>query len=150
MSRQKMIKPEITNLNKAIFFLSVAVNAYPAEMGNNGAAQLNHMLQVRASMSRQHAFALIADALATGLLVFNRQKNKSLVVDADIYFVWRDIFRHSLNFFQTSVASKSWPVPEVRWTLTYEEKKMLDEHILGRRLGEYTSTDDKTIDWSEV
>lgn len=149
----KMDRPFPNDLNGAIFFLALAVKHYKETLSHNGAVKLNRMLHVRSSYSQEESFALIADALAMGILVFDKKNNKSLVVDDEIFKVWRDVFSHHVYTFQTYVASPKWPLTQVRRNLTANERHCLIKNIMKGRLFQdklssemVKNTDDN--DWS--
>jgi len=149
----KMDRPFPNDLNGAIFFLALAVKHYKDEFSHNGAVKLNRMLHVRSKYSQEESFALIADALAVGVLVFDKKKHKSLVVDEDVFKVWRDVFSDRAYTFQTYVASPRWPLVRVRRNLTDDERECLIKNIMkGRLFREKISSEsaknDDDKDWS--
>jgi hypothetical protein len=131
---QKKDKPVPNDLNGAIFFLALAVKHYKEAFSRNGAVKLNRMLHVRSCYSQEDSFALIADALAMGVLVFDKKAHKSLVVDDEVFKVWRESFSHNVYTFQTYVASPKWPLVEVRRNLTVLERECLIKNIMKGRL----------------
>jgi len=152
MSHTRKIEVPIqSKLNLAIFFLSVVCKFYRDDFLDRGANVLNYRLQERAGMSREDAFALIADALATDLIRVEGP-DRGIAVDDEIFLVWRDVFASSLSYLNSCAPGKVWPVPGIRRELTEKEAKILDKNILKGRLAEYRNKKEKTeqIDWSKV
>jgi len=136
MSRQKKTieRPFPNDLNAGILFLGMVVKHYSDSFEINGAVKLNRMLHTRSSLNQEKSFALIADSLAVGLLVFDKKNSKRLTVDEDIFRVWRDVFSFNAHTFQSYVASPRWPIAKVRRELTEIERQCLIKNVMKGRL----------------
>lgn len=127
MNRMKMTNEksslDSTQLFNVLFLCHVAMR-YEARLTTNGAIILNQMIQERARVSHEEAFALVSDAIQSGCLVFtNAGGRKTIRVDAERLVPLRDRFIDHVPIMNAMAASERWNFrAPLRKELTDHEK----------------------------
>lgn len=109
-------------------YLACAVLALPHLFEENGAVVLNQMIQERAKLSSQDAFALISDAMRTvRILRLEKQSKKRLAVDQEVFNHLRDRMLSDMGRMQGEVGTDRWKFKDSRRPLTDQESQDLQK-----------------------
>lgn len=117
-------------------FICFVVEKFKNRFEADGAAELNNLLQERAKLTKEQAFAFVSDAIREGYLACRKQDGKRIleVVD-EKYNRLRDSYIALIPEIQSAVAGPIWKLQSgLRFQLNDEEKKSLQKFIAQNRV----------------
>ena len=126
------------DLDYNLLYIACILQKFSEKFIENGAVVLNHMLQERGGLTKEQAFAVVADALKSGIVKMDKKDKKRLYLVPDAFRPFRDRMIHLIGRVQAEVVTFSWNLRTPRKGLSAGEQKALQRQVRKGRLWDMT------------
>ena len=117
-------------------FLCFVVQRMNGSLEEDGAATLNNVLQERADLTKEQAFAFIRDIISSNLIYVEKEDNRrKLRVNTTNYNSLRDKWGEFIPQIHSNIESSKWKFRSaIRFQLTDDERQTLNKFISQNRV----------------
>jgi hypothetical protein len=117
-------------------FIAFVVQKLNGTLDKDGAAHLNNLLQQRADLTKEQAFAFIKDAISSNLIYVEKEgDSRKLRVNQTTFNVLRDKYGDLIPQIHSNIESSKWKFRSaIRFQLSDDERQSLNKFISQNRV----------------
>jgi hypothetical protein len=110
-------------------FIAFVVQKLNGTLDKDGAAHLNNLLQQRADLTKEQAFAFIKDAISSNLIYVEKEgDSRKLRVNQTTFNVLRDKYGDLIPQIHSNIESSKWKFRSaIRFQLSDDERQSLNK-----------------------